>query len=173
MRRTRNDAPAGAIRYVFETPLGWIGISATHKGLSRLTLPVTSFREAGELIGSKATCGQSPPDILAGTVGRIRKYLDGYQIEFTDAIDLAAVTEFRRTVLEITRSIPYGETRSYSWVAGQTGRPQAFRAAGQALGANPLPIIIPCHRVLAKDGSPGGYAGGTGLKRYLLRLEAT
>ncbi len=96
----------------------------------------------------------------------------GHKVAFPDALDLSAATSFQRQVWQITRLIPYGETRSYSWLAEQLGKAGAVRAVGQALGRNPLPIIIPCHRVVAKDGQLGGYTGGVEIKRYLLNLEA-
>jgi methylated-DNA-[protein]-cysteine S-methyltransferase len=74
-------------------------------------------------------------------------------------------------VWEKARLIPYGETRSYMWLARQIGKPQAARAVGQALGRNPLPVIVPCHRVIASDGSPGGFTGGLHRKKMLLKLE--
>ncbi|GAI87660.1 unnamed protein product, partial [marine sediment metagenome] len=73
---------------------------------------------------------------------------------------------------EETRLIPYGETRSYAWVAKQVGKPKAARAVGQAMGSNPLPIIIPCHRVITSNGKLGGFGGGLEMKRQLLSLEA-
>jgi len=76
-------------------------------------------------------------------------------------------------VWQLTRLIPYGETRSYTWVAEQLGKAGAVRAVGQALARNPLPIIVPCHRVVAKDGKLGGYSGGVEKKDYLLRLESS
>jgi len=76
-------------------------------------------------------------------------------------------------VWQATRLIPYGETRSYLWVAVQIGKPGAARAVGQALGRNPLPVIIPCHRVIASDGGLGGFTGGLVMKRRLLELETS
>ena len=78
---------------------------------------------------------------------------------------------FQREVWEATRLIAYGEARSYQWVAGQIKKPKATRAVGQALGSNPLPIIVPCHRVLASDGKLGGFTGGLDMKKNLLHLE--
>ncbi len=104
---------------------------------------------------------------------RLRNYFGGHKVNFPDELDLSQATPFQREVWEITRLIPYGETRSYTWVAEQMGRPRALRAVGQALGRNPLPIIIPCHRVLTIDGKLGGYSGGLEMKKYLLSLEAT
>ena len=82
------------------------------------------------------------------------------------------LTKFQWKVLAVTAKIPLGETRSYTWVAEQVGSPKAVRAVGQALRRNPYPVIIPCHRVIREDGSPGGYAGGSGEKKArLLAVE--
>jgi methylated-DNA-[protein]-cysteine S-methyltransferase len=94
-------------------------------------------------------------------------------VTFPDELDLPQATTFQRKVWEITRLIPYGETRSYSWVAEQLGKAGAVRAVGRALARNPLPIITPCHRVVEKDGTLGGYSGGVEIKEYLLQLEAS
>ena len=80
-------------------------------------------------------------------------------------------TEFERKVWETLKEIPYGETRTYKWLAEKIGKPHAFRAVGNALGKNPIPIIFPCHRVIETDGSLGGYSGGTDIKRRLLEIE--
>ncbi|MFH1652060.1 MAG: MGMT family protein, partial [Chloroflexota bacterium] len=95
----------------------------------------------------------------------------GVPVAFPDALDLEAATEFQRRVWRAAREIPYGETRSYAWIAGKLGQPGATRAVGQALGRNPLLIVIPCHRVLAGDGSLGGFRGGLPWKKFLLGLE--
>ena len=92
-------------------------------------------------------------------------------MDFPDKLDLARATRFQQDVWQITRTIPYGETRSYAWVAGQLGLPMAVRAVGQALARNPLPIIIPCHRVVGSHGGLGGFRGGLEMKRHLLNLE--
>ena len=76
-------------------------------------------------------------------------------------------------IWQATRSIPHGETRSYAWVAARAGNPLGARAAGQALGKNPLPVVVPCHRVVAADGGLGGFTGGLYLKRKLLALESS
>lgn len=98
-------------------------------------------------------------------------YFSGELRTFSQKIKFISGTAFERRVWEALRSIPYGETRSYRWVAGQAGSPKAVRAAGQALKKNPLPIILPCHRVIAADGSPGGYSAGVAVKQHLLRHE--
>ncbi len=86
-------------------------------------------------------------------------------------VDLNNVTAFERAVLETTRRIPHGQTRPYSWVAREIGRPRAVRAVGTALGNNPVPVLIPCHRVVRADGELGGYVFGRDLKETLLRVE--
>ncbi|MQA17642.1 MAG: methylated-DNA--[protein]-cysteine S-methyltransferase, partial [Pseudonocardiaceae bacterium] len=85
--------------------------------------------------------------------------------------DLRGLTEFERDVLAATRQIPAGQTRPYSWVAGEIGRPRAVRAVGSALGRNPVPLLIPCHRVVRSDGGLGGYVFGTSTKERILRHE--
>jgi len=102
---------------------------------------------------------------------RLGAYFAGHRVDFTDKLDLSAATAFQREVWEAARLVPCGETRSYKWVAGQIKKPKAVRAVGQALGRNPLPVIIPCHRVLAGNGGLGGFTGGLEMKRFLLRLE--
>ena len=114
----------------------------------------------------------SPP-FFQDLMERLKAYFDGYETTFPDKLDLSGATSFQREVWRATRLIPHGETRSYAWVAKQIKNPGAFRASGQALGKNPLPIIVPCHRVLASNGTLGGFTGGIEMKQYLLRLEAS
>jgi len=80
-------------------------------------------------------------------------------------------TAFEKDVWNALKEVPYGETRTYKWMAGRVGKPQAFRAVGNALAKNPIPIIFPCHRVIESDGSLGGYSGGIEIKRRLLEME--
>ncbi len=86
-------------------------------------------------------------------------------------MDLSSGTSFQQKVWRALTKIPRGQTRSYAWVARQIGKPKAVRAVGAACGANPVPVIVPCHRVIASDGSFGGFGGGLPMKRQLLRLE--
>ncbi|MBI4777413.1 MGMT family protein [Candidatus Desantisbacteria bacterium] len=89
----------------------------------------------------------------------------------TIPLDLRFATEFEKKIWESTQSIPYGEVRSYQFIAEKAGSPKAFRAAGQALKKNPFPILIPCHRVIQSNGKSGGFSGGIGFKKTLLRIE--
>ena len=101
---------------------------------------------------------------------QLAEYFDGKRRDFDVAIEPAA-SEFQAAVLDELRRIPYGQTRSYSQVARAMGRPKAVRAVGAANGRNPLPIVIPCHRVIGQDGDLTGFGGGLPAKRYLLDLE--
>lgn len=101
----------------------------------------------------------------------MKDYFSGKKPGDRLAIDLAVLSWFEQRVLNATRKIPYGETRSYSSIARVIGKPRACRAVGQALAKNPFPIIIPCHRVVQKNGSLGGFTGGVNWKKRLLELE--
>ena len=102
---------------------------------------------------------------------QLREYLAGERKKFDLPLDLSGVTPFRAEVLRELSKVPYGETTTYSELARTVGNPKAVRAVGSACATNPLPILIPCHRVLRADGSLGGYRGGEAAKRFLLRLE--
>ncbi len=99
------------------------------------------------------------------------EYLEGKRTFFTVPVDLSATPPFQREVLAAARSIPFGEVRPYAWVAERIRHPRAVRAVGTALGRNPVPLIVPCHRVLRSDGGVGGYLFGTRVKDRLLALE--
>jgi len=101
----------------------------------------------------------------------IHEYLGGRRAFFGVSVDLSTVPDFQRRVLEAARQIPFGEARPYAWVAEQIGRPRAVRAVGTALARNPVPLIVPCHRVWRSDGGLGGYLFGTDVKSRLLALE--
>ena len=153
--------------------MGWIGISGSTDGLLRITLPQPSIHEVRQLLGDSVSRAIWSPQLFDDLMKRLKVYFSGHRITFPDKLDLSRATHFQREVWEITRLIPYGETRSYAWVAEQIKKPQAVRAVGQALGKNPLPIIVPCHRVVASDGKLGGFGGGIEMKRYLLSLETS
>ena len=103
----------------------------------------------------------------------LAEYLEGKRTFFTVPVDLTAAPPFQREVLAAARSIPYGEVRAYAWIAERINHPRAVRAVGTALGRNPVPLIVPCHRVLRSDGGVGGYLFGTEIKDRLLALERT
>jgi methylated-DNA-[protein]-cysteine S-methyltransferase len=161
------------LKYItFNTDMGWIGILSSAKGLLGTTLPQPSIDEVRQLLDDNVSHAIWSPHLFKDLMERLKVYFSGHRTTFPDKLDLSRATHFQREVWEITRLIPYGETRSYAWVAEQVKKPGAARAVGQALGKNPLPIIVPCHRVIASDGKLGGFSGGVEMKRYLLSLEA-
>jgi len=161
------------LKYItFDTDMGWVGILASARGLTHTTLPQPSAREARQLLGNRVNHATWSPHLFYDLTRRLKAYFSGHKVAFPDELDLSEASTFQHQIWQITRLIPYGETRSYLWVAEQIGRPGAARAVGQALATNPLPVIIPCHRVTASSGKPGGYSGGVKMKRYLLNLEA-
>ena len=157
----------------FNTDIGWIGILSSAKGLLGTTLPQPSIDEVRQLLGDNVSYAIWSPHLFKDLMERLKVYFSGHRTTFPDKLDLSRATHFQCEVWEITRLIPYGETRSYAWVAEQIKRPKAVRAVGQALSKNPLPIIVPCHRVVASDGKLGGFGGGIEMKRYLLSLETS
>ena len=142
----------------------------SESGLLAATPPQSSARGAERHLGIKDAARSEKH--FGDTVARLKDYFSGKRVEFPDELDLSSATDFQRQVWRLARLIPYGETRSYGWLAERLGKRGAGRAVGQALARNPLPVIIPCHRVVAGDGKLGGYSGGVGVKKSLLRLEA-
>lgn len=156
---------------IFNTNMGWVGILGSDSGLMSTTLPQPSAREAERRLGDRLKAAVPLEKPFTDLIERLKGYFAGQRVSFPDALDLSSATNFQRQVWRLVRLIPYGETRSYSWVAEQLGKAGAARAVGQALARNRLPIIIPCHRVVS-DGGLGGYSGGLVVKKSLLHLEA-
>jgi methylated-DNA-[protein]-cysteine S-methyltransferase len=164
----------GVLRYfIFSTEMGWLGILGSTIGLLGVTLPRHSASEIHRLLGISQNRAILSPHRYQNLMQRLTAYYAGRKVDFPDRLDLSTATPFQCEVWAATRLIPYGETRSYAWVAEQIGKPEAVRAVGQALARNPLPVIVPCHRVLASKGGLGGFSGGLEMKRFLLSLEAT
>ncbi len=156
---------------IFDTKGGWVGILGSSPGLVSVTLPQRSPEEARRRLGERLGQVADSPRSFEDLVQRLCLYFQGRRVSFPDKLDLSEASAFEREVWVAARLIPYGETRSYGWVAGHIKRPGAARAVGQALGRNPFPIVVPCHRVIASDGGLGGFGGGLDMKRYLLSLE--
>ncbi len=156
---------------VTETQGGWLGFLGSDRGLLRSTLPCESADSAITSLGTFFSKAIESPSFFKTLIGEFKAYFNGKSSDFSTKLDLTCSTPFDRAVWETTRTIPYGETRSYGWVARQLGKPLAPRAVGNALGRNVFPIIVPCHRVIGSDGQLGGFGGGLNLKRYLLELE--
>lgn len=145
----------------FETPFGPMALEG-ETALTRLWLPGTLPDLRGR--------GEETP-LLRAAREALQDYFAGERRDFDLPLDPAG-TDFQRAVWEALRAIPYGGTRTYGEIAAAVGRPKAVRAVGQANHVNPLPIFIPCHRVVGKNGALTGYAGGLDLKRALLALES-
>jgi methylated-DNA-[protein]-cysteine S-methyltransferase len=156
----------------YDSPLGRLTVIVTPRGLVRLSYP-------GEPVESQLDelADRISPRILEAPrrIDDVRRQLDayfaGHRRSFEVPIDWRLVRGFAGRVLRATARIPFGETSSYREVAAAAGSPNAYRAAGNALGSNPVPIVVPCHRVLHAGGGLGGYTGGLDRKRYLLTLE--
>jgi len=157
----------------FKTSAGWIAVIASPEGLLENTFPRVSREDAlNSLHIAKYEGLFSPsPHKFSDLSRRFTDYFDGKKTDFDDQLDLSSATAFQRNVWEAARTIPYGETRSYQWLAERIGKPHAARPAGQALGKNPLPVIIPCHRVIGANGDLTGFSGGLDVKIKLLELE--
>ena len=157
--------------HLLETPLGWIAAVARSGHLIATSLPLPTSKEAIAACRVDAA-SDFADDLLAALGGDFRRYFGGRPADFTGyPIDLTGRPPFHRRALRAARRIPYGEVRTYGWLARKAGRPRAARAAGQAMSANPLPVVIPCHRVVGAGGALTGFGGGLALKRALLQLE--
>ena len=155
---------------ITDSPLGRLLVAATERGL--VMLAYENDHDPLEVLATRVS-----PRILEmpGRVDDARRQLDEYfsgrRRDFELALDWSPLRGFTRRVLEATARIPFGKVSTYREVASEAGSPAAVRAAGNALGANPLPIVVPCHRVLRTGGGLGGYTGGLHRKEHLLRLE--
>ena len=157
---------------IVDTRLGRIGLVCSPAGLRRVVIGAPQD-EASRLVTDVYRAVVESAAAFGDLPERLRRYLDGERVKFGDSIDWSGMSPFGRAVMEANGTIPYGETRSYSWVARQVGRPRAARAVGQVLARNPLPLVVPCHRVLGSNGSLTGFTGGLEMKRWLLELEET
>lgn len=170
------DAAAGdlldvAYRQV-DSPVGSLLLAATPRGLVRVAYAFEDHdRVVADLAERVSPRVLHAPARLDAAAREVEEYFARTRTHFELDVDLMLSRGFRRTVLEYLRTIGYGQTQSYTEVAGHVGSPRAVRAVGSACATNPLPIIVPCHRVLRSDGSPGGYLGGLAAKQLLLDLE--
>jgi methylated-DNA-[protein]-cysteine S-methyltransferase len=149
---------------IIQTKLGAFRILFSPRGLARLEF----CKDGASSAKSKRQRTASLPYYIER---QLHQYSDGKSVRWKIPLDLSSGTEFQQKVWRVLMTIPRGETRSYGWVAKKIGRPGASRAVGAACGANPVPVIVPCHRVIAGDGSIGGFGGGLPMKRRLLKSE--
>ena len=153
-----------------ETKLGWVGIGIEDGAICAVTL-LASREAAQESLARSGAEAPAEPAEAAPLVDLVRRAAQGEEIDVNGHLRLTGGTPFQRAVWEAMRSIPHGDTISYAELARRVGRPGAARAVGQAVGANPIPLLIPCHRVVGADGGLGGFGGGLPMKRALLRQE--
>ncbi|NQT14110.1 MAG: methylated-DNA--[protein]-cysteine S-methyltransferase [Planctomycetes bacterium] len=169
-------SPAHQVAVVFLTKLGWMAIVGSGTSLRRLTFGHVSAEAARRALGAERPHDVSPDTWSQGLVRRLTAYAGGARDDFRDVeVDLGSpVPRFRGRVLACCRQIPYGSTLTYGQLAARAGSPNAARAVGCSMAANPVPLVIPCHRVVGASGGLGGYsaAGGIRVKRKLLLLEA-
>lgn len=152
---------------VFATQWGWCAVAATGTAVTQVILPQPN-REA--VVGRREdqpAAGQ----MAQAAAEQLAEYFQQRRREFTVPVDISTLPPFTRQVLSACATIPWGDTRAYGQLAAQVGCPRGARAVGQALGRNPVPILIPCHRVISSDGSLGGFGAGMEMKRRLLELE--
>lgn len=169
----------------FPTPIGRIYIAATEKGICRVAWEYKSEKEftktllppypplspsKGERIKVRGVAIIKNGEKFTGIKNSMIKYFSGKPVSFKCAMDFEG-TDFQKRVWRVLSNIPYGKILTYKEVAERIGRPKAARAVGNACGANELPIIIPCHRVIASNRGLGGFSGGIKLKKYLLEIE--
>lgn len=156
--KTLPGTPPGSVRIVgcMDTPIGPLRFAAGEAGVSRVCFEHERI--------------DAPSDPPLATQ-QLAEYFAGARREFSAPLDLRGVTDFRAAVLRELMQVPYGETTTYRELARAVGNPNAVRAVGGACANNPLPLFIPCHRVLRSDGAVGGYRGGADAKRFLLALE--
>lgn len=153
------------------SPVGPLQVAVTDQGVVALEFGEDRAAFLADLRARVPQPLAEDPEALRPVVDELRAYFGQERRDFACAVDLRGVKGFQREVLEALRQVPYGQVVSYGELARRIGKPGASRAVGSALGRNPIPIIVPCHRVVASGGRIGGYTGGLAIKRHLLTVE--
>jgi len=170
LRRAEQEGLLDVAYAETDSPVGRLLLATTPRGLVRVSFPIeTPEKVLEELAGSVSPRILESPTKLDAARRELERYFEGRLHDFDLPLDWQLTHGFYRKVLRATARIPYGQTRSYKQMATKAGSPRAVRAAGSALGSNPLPIIVPCHRVLRTGGALGGYGGGLETKQALLQ----
>jgi methylated-DNA-[protein]-cysteine S-methyltransferase len=160
---------------LFDSEVGVCGLAWSGSGVRRLQLPEADVGATERRLRSRAAvCDGEPPDTIQRLIRDLQNYFAGGNVDFADvALDLAGVSAFYRRLYDLARAVGWGETVTYGELARRAGLPGAARAVGQAMSRNPVPIIVPCHRVLASGANVGGFSapGGRATKQRLLALE--
>jgi methylated-DNA-[protein]-cysteine S-methyltransferase len=165
-----------------KSPLGDLILAATREGLREIDfgkeISDVDFIKRMRESGADPVWLERSPDAepearqnLSRAAAELEEYFSGRRAQFDIPLDWGAMPPFRRAVLEATAAVPFGHVDTYAGIARRIGQPKATRAVGNALGHNPIPVIVPCHRVIRSDASLGGYTGGLDIKQHLLQLE--
>ena len=172
VERATSEAAVDATYRVVDSPVGALLLASTDVGVVRVAFDIEDHDHVldalGAMLGSRILRGGRRLDDLSR---ELEDYFAGRRRSFDVPLDLRLAGGFRLAVLRHLRDIPYGKTESYGEVAVAAGSPKAVRAVGSACATNPLPIVVPCHRVVRSDGTMGGYLGGVTAKQHLLALE--
>ncbi|RMF71245.1 MAG: methylated-DNA--[protein]-cysteine S-methyltransferase [Planctomycetota bacterium] len=163
------------LRYrVVKTDLGWCGFVASARGLRALILPKRSAEVVRRTIRTGFADAREDRALLPEFAAQLRDYCAGKPVSFDVPLDLPHASEFHYDVWQACMRVPYGETVSYGELARRVGHPGAARAVGTAMRRNPVPLVVPCHRVVKSDGGLGGYSGtgGVTMKERLLEMES-
>lgn len=158
---------------IFQTCLGWCGIAYGKQGIIRIYLPEIKKEKLKKTILSLYKNIKEDSKSIKKVINNICLYFKGNNPQFDFPIDMEAMTKFEKKVYKKTMKIPFGKIKTYKWLAEKINVPGGARAAGNALGRNPIPLIIPCHRVLRSNGTLGGFSapGGLPLKKKMLFIE--
>jgi methylated-DNA-[protein]-cysteine S-methyltransferase len=156
---------------VFDSPVGQLLVAATPRGVCRISYDSEPEAQAESLARTYGVRVLRAPRAVDDVKRELDEYFDGKRVEFDLALDLTGSADFTRNVLGELARVPFGEVTTYGHLAARVGRPRAARAVGTVMNRNPIPIVLPCHRVVGSTGSLVGYAGGLDRKEQLLRLE--
>ena len=158
---------------IFKVPLGWMGLVGNENGVERIFLPGLKKEELRREILEEFPECREDTKFLRQSQKELTEYFSGRRRKFAFSLDLARATPFQKKVYDQMRKIPFGEVRTYEWLAKKIGHPRALRAVGGANGKNRWPVVIPCHRIVGRDGRLTGFSapGGLALKARLLKLE--
>lgn len=171
-RRAAADGLLDVAYGTIDSPLGTLTVFVTPHGLVRLSYPgegiAAQLDELADRVSPRILAAPEQTDLIRR---QLNEYFEGDRSTFDVPIDWRLVRGFAGAVLRATARIPFGSVSTYGEIATEAGSPRAYRAAGNALGSNPVPIVVPCHRVLHAGGGLGGYTGGLERKRYLLGIE--
>jgi methylated-DNA-[protein]-cysteine S-methyltransferase len=171
---TTGDEGLADVAYAtVDSPIGDLLVAATERGLVRVTFHTERHDDVlNDLVVRISPRVLEAPERLDEVRRELDEYFEGERRSFELPLDWRLSHGFRAKVLRrLYENVPYGETASYAEMAAEAGSPRAYRAAGSACGSNPIPVVVPCHRVVATGGGLGGYGGGLDMKKFLLRLE--